>query len=99
MVLLFCVAFLPTEATAAPSVGGVQSAVMTDSTVGQARPVSLESDLRHLTLVQAVAIVGGAMAGGAVVDRLLDGTIFTVVGIILGATLGNEWYERGMWPF
>ncbi|CAK0766997.1 conserved exported hypothetical protein [Gammaproteobacteria bacterium] len=100
VVLMLSVASLPATA-ATTSTGSFQTAVMnTDAVDGHLQTVALRStDIEHLSLGQAAAIVGGAIAGGSVVDILLDGTVFTIIGVIIGATLGNEWYERGMWPF
>ena len=82
------------------SAGAIQPALLTQDTVGQTQPVSLDTaDLRHLTLAQAVSIIGGAVVGGALADNFIEGRIFTIIGILVGASLGNEWYERGMWPF
>jgi len=56
-------------------------------------------DIKQMTMGQAAAILGGAIVGGSIIDRVLDGTVFTLMGVVAGAVLGNEWYERGMWPF
>jgi hypothetical protein len=57
------------------------------------------SNIQHLTLGQAAAMIGGAIIGGTVGNLLLSGTLFTIIGGVIGATLGSEWYDRGMWPF
>ncbi|CAK0763608.1 conserved membrane hypothetical protein [Gammaproteobacteria bacterium] len=80
---------------------GVVSLPATAATPGEGfQKVALTSnDIKHMTLGQAAAIVGGAIVGGSVTDMVLDGTVFTILGVVAGAVLGNEWYDRGMWPF
>jgi outer membrane lipoprotein SlyB len=101
LVLVLGAAMLP--ATAASS-DGFQAAVMSNatsaSTVHVASLGNLSShDIKHMTLGQAASIIGGAIVGGSLVDMVLDGTVFTILGVVGGAVLGNEWYDRGMWPF
>ncbi|CAK0754551.1 conserved exported hypothetical protein [Gammaproteobacteria bacterium] len=90
-----------TAATGSVSAEGFYKATTSQEAVGgQFQSVALNrSDIEHLSLAQAASIIGGAIVGGSVVDVVLDGTVFTIIGVIVGATLGNEWYERGMWPF
>lgn len=85
MVLMLGVASLPVSA--ATPVEGFQKTALTSN------------DIKHMTLGQAAAIIGGAIVGGSVTDMVLDGTVFTIMGVVAGAVLGNEWYDRGMWPF
>jgi len=102
LVLMLGAVSLPaTAAVGSTSTGGFYTAVMDKGTVGgQFQSVSLNrSDIEHLSLAQAASIIGGAIVGGSIIDVVLDGTVFTIIGVIVGATLGNEWYERGMWPF
>ena len=99
LALLLGLVSLPANA-ATPTIEGFQSAVMNKGTVGsQYQEAAFNTDMQHLSLAQAAAILSGAVVGGTVADVLLDGTVFTLIGIVIGATLGSEWYERGMWPF
>ncbi len=92
-----------TTALAEPaSAGGLYPTVMnqSQSTAGQLQNVSLDSDIRHLTLGQTAAIVVGAFAGSTLLTTVLEGgTLVSIAGGIFGVALGNEWYQRGMWPF
>jgi hypothetical protein len=36
---------------------------------------------------------------GTAADMAFSGGVFTVLGVVAGAALGNEWYDRGLWPF
>jgi len=62
-------------------------------------PVSFFSEIQQMPAPRLAAIVGGGFLGGIVVDSVLGGGLFTVLGVLVGAGLGNEWYERGAWPF
>jgi hypothetical protein len=85
-----------------PAVGAESThAVMTQGTTGHlVKAANFNSnDLKHMTLPQLASIVGGAIVGGSLTDMVVDGTVFTILGVVAGAVLGNEWYDRGMWPF
>jgi hypothetical protein len=97
LMLVLSVASLP--ASAAASTTGFYPAMMSSDTAGHLQTVAFSNDIKHMTLGQAAAVVGGAIVGGSAIDMLLDGTIFTIIGVVAGAALGNEWYDRGMWPF
>jgi hypothetical protein len=98
LVLMLGAVSLPATAT---TIDGLQSAVMNKGTTGQlVQTANFNSnDIKHMTLGQAASIVGGAIVGGSLTDMVLDGTVFTILGVVAGAVLGNEWYDRGMWPF
>lgn len=99
LVLVLTMAVLP--ATAATTNGGFQTAVMSHETMGKFQPAAAlsSSDIKHMSLGQAAAIIGGAIVGGSLIDMVADGTVFTILGVVAGAALGNEWFDRGMWPF
>ena len=90
--------------TAAPqSVGAqTQSPVAASSGDGPVVLAGLPSDLtsaQNMPVAQAGAIIGGGLAGFVLADMLLDGGMFTVVGVLAGAVLGNSWYSQHYWPF
>ena len=60
---------------------------------------SLIHDVEHMPPAQLAAIGIGAAALGYAAETLLEGGVFTVVGVVIGAALGNQWFERGYWPF
>lgn len=100
-ILMMGVASLPASAAGTASNEGFYSATMTQGTAGHLQPVAALTthDIKNMTLAQVASIIGGAIVGGSIVDRFVDGTAFTILGVVAGAALGNEWYERGMWPF
>ena len=57
------------------------------------------SDIQGMPAPQLGAIIGGGVIGGALADLVLDGGIITVVGVIVGAAVGNQWYVQRYWPF
>ncbi|CAK0773319.1 conserved exported hypothetical protein [Gammaproteobacteria bacterium] len=85
-------------AAAAP-VEGFQNTVLSKGMLDKYQNAAFNTDIQHLSIGQAAAILGGAVLGGTVTNMALDGTVFTLIGVLVGATLGSEWYERGMWPF
>jgi outer membrane lipoprotein SlyB len=100
-VLMMGMVSLPASAAGTVSDADFYSATMNQGTIGHLQPVAAINthDIKNMTLAQAAAIIGGAIVGGTIVDRIVDGTAFTVLGVVAGAVFGNEWYDRGMWPF
>lgn len=79
---------------------GMQPAVMvTEARPDYTVPVAFKSGLGHMTVEEMVAIAIGAGIVGSAADMYLGGGALTVLGAIVGAALGSEWYERHMWPF
>jgi hypothetical protein len=62
-------------------------------------PTAFRTGLHNITLGEVVAILGGAALLGTASDMALNGGVFTVLGVVAGAALGSEWYERRIWPF
>ena len=83
---------------AMPALAGAQTLQVSSDDILNA-PGDLLSKVQSLPPQQLGAIVGGGVVAGVLADALLDGGIITVVGVILGATVGNYWYERHYWPF
>jgi len=98
--MLGAIAF-PAAASEGPIVtGSLQPAVMTTDLNGNLlMPVAFKSGLRHMSMEELVAIVAGAAAVGTAADMVFDGGAVTILGVVVGAALGSEWYEKGMWPF
>jgi hypothetical protein len=79
---------------------GLQPAVVTPSTAaGYAEPAAFNTGIRNITLGEVAAILGGAAIVGTAADMTFSGGVFTILGVVAGAALGSEWYERRMWPF
>lgn len=78
---------------------GFQPAVLIEGVPGEMTPVAFNTGIRNITLGEVAAIVGGAAIVGTAADVTLSGGIFTVLGVVAGAALGSEWYERRLWPF
>jgi hypothetical protein len=108
MAVLILMAALPAVAASGGSKPseGFQPAVLSSATAGgQFQPVvaldtgEIKGEIKRMTLGQAAAIIGGAIVGGTVADFLLNGTLYTLIGVVVGAALGSEWYDQGMWPW
>jgi hypothetical protein len=79
---------------------GLQPAVVLPGADGGAvMPAAFKSGLRHMSMEELVAIVAGAAVIGTAADWAFQGGALTILGVVVGAALGSEWYERGMWPF
>jgi hypothetical protein len=97
LILMMGAATLPATAASAPA---AQPAVLTtDTSSARFTPVAFNTDIRHISLAEAAAIIGGAVVVGTAADMAFSGGVFTALGAVAGAVLGSEWYERGMWPF
>jgi len=89
---------------ALPAVAGAQTLQAGTTAPAQAQvmlaafPTDLQS-AQNMPKAQAAAILGGAAIVGAVADTFLEGGLFTVAGILIGAVGGNAWYEQHYWPF
>jgi hypothetical protein len=89
-------------ATALPvsAAEGVQPEVVSSGVAdGQAVPAAFNTGIRNITLGEVAAIIGGAAIVGTAADMGLSGGVFTILGVVAGAALGSEWYERRLWPF
>jgi peptidoglycan/xylan/chitin deacetylase (PgdA/CDA1 family) len=85
-----------------PALAGAQTLqVSANDTVNDIvkAPENFISDIQNMPSAQIGAIVGGGLILGVVADTFLDGGIITVVGVVLGAAIGNHWYEHHYWPF
>jgi hypothetical protein len=90
----------PAAAAEWPSgTGGLMPAVVLANTDnGVVTPVAF--DPGHMTSAQLAAIIVGAGVVGTAADMVFEGgAITTALGVVVGAFLGNEWYEKGYWPF
>jgi hypothetical protein len=84
----------------APIAPGLQSAVMmSEMEGGYTTPVAFKSGLRHMSLEEMGAVIVGAAVVGTAADLVFDGGLFGIVGVVVGAALGSEWYEKDLWPF
>jgi len=101
LVLMMGAIALPAAASEGPMAAeGLQPAVMaTDISGDPLMPVAFKSGLRHMSMEELVAIVAGAAVVGTAADWVFEGGAVTILGVVVGAALGSEWYEKGMWPF
>ncbi len=83
---------------AVPALAGAQTLQVSSNDIINA-PGNFISDIQNMPTQQIGAIVGGGVIVGVLADTLLDGGIITVVGVVLGAAIGNYWYEHHHWPF
>ena len=81
-----------------PAFAGAQTLQVSANDVLNA-PEDFISDIKNMPSEQVGAIVGGGVIVGVLADTLLDGGIITVVGVVLGAAIGNYWYQHRYWPF
>jgi hypothetical protein len=100
MVMSVFMLALGTIALPAAATEGLQATVMTAGVSdSQLTPVAFNTSIRTITLGEVAAIIGGATVVGTAADMVFNGGVFTVLGVVAGAALGSEWYERRMWPF
>jgi hypothetical protein len=100
LVLMAGIIALPASAAVSPTGEGslLPAVVLADTDNNAIKPVAF--DPGHVTAAQLAAIVVGAAVLGTAADMLLEGGgITTVLGVVVGAVVGNEWYEKGYWPF
>jgi hypothetical protein len=73
-----------------------------------ARDIPYRTTIQKLTFGQAVSLVTGGILGsmaarailGRVLGRILhpDRLAFSLGGFMLGAVLGGQWCDKGLWP-
>jgi hypothetical protein len=99
LVLMGAVA-LPAAASEGPAAATVQPAVLSSAMDrDMLMPTAFKSGFRHMSLEEVVAILAGAAAVGTAADWVFGGGTVTILGVVAGAALGSEWYERRIWPF
>jgi hypothetical protein len=81
-----------------PVLAGAQTLPASANDVIKA-PGNFISDIQNMPSAQIGAIVGGGLIFGVLADTFLDGGIITVLGVVLGAAVGDQWYEHHYWPF
>jgi hypothetical protein len=99
VLLAALVAIAPFAAARAEPLPPVAAVVAMLDNPESLRPASFISDIQQMPAPHVGAIVAGAFIGGVVIDTVLDGGLFTILGVLAGAGFGNEWYERHWWPF
>jgi len=100
IIVSFLVLMVGANALPAAASDGLQPAVVTQRTAaGYTAPVAFNTGIRNITLGEVAAILGGATVVGTAADMTFSGGVFTILGVVAGAALGSEWYERRMWPF
>lgn len=55
--------------------------------------------IMDMPLSQLIGIVGGGALGGALADSFLGGGVISLAGVVIGAMVGNTWYEKRYWPY
>lgn len=59
-------------------------------------PKSFEPDYSCLTMGEMIAMIAGAVVGGASADFMLGHAPFAIVGIVAGAAAGSLLYRFGL---